>query len=246
MSDPVVTLLALDTSTEVVCLGLHGAHGTDVWEGPGGPQASLELLPRMQAMLDARGLCLADLDALAFGRGPGAFTGLRTACSVAQGVALGTGCPVIPVDSLMLVAEQARAAVQALEGPHAVLDIGVAMDARMGELYAARYGWSENEPGGWALRAPPALCSPEDVCACWGGWPTWLTGSGTALLGRAAAPALQPGSRAAALVRLGLRLQRAGAAVPAEQALPVYLRDKVALTTAQRAAAAALQAADPA
>lgn len=239
MTARAVTLLALDTSTELTCVGLHGDHGVDLWEGPGGAQASVELLPRMQAMLDARGLRLADLDALAFGRGPGAFTGLRTACSVAQGVALGTGCPVVPVDSLMLVAEQAREAARALTGAEAALDIGVAMDARMGELYVARFESHEDPPGGWALRAPAALCSPPDVPACWGGWPAFVAGSGVGLLQDPPSHRLEPGGRAAALLRLALRLHAAGAAVPAAQALPVYLRDKVALTTAQRAAAAA-------
>ena len=101
------TLLALDTATEHLHIALvagaaDGAVRTRAL--PGGAQASAGLLPALQALLDDAGLRWADVDAIAFGSGPGAFTGLRTACSVTQGLALGLGCPVIALDTLMAVA----------------------------------------------------------------------------------------------------------------------------------------------
>ena len=110
--DPAPVLLALDTATERlhIALSLGAGEGarTQVQELPGGAQASNGLLPALQGLLNAAGLAWPDVSAIAFGAGPGAFTGLRTACSVTQGLALGLGVPVIALDTLMAVAEDAR------------------------------------------------------------------------------------------------------------------------------------------
>ena len=100
--------LAFDTSTDVLSLAV--ARGDSVWTQtlPGGAQASSGLIPAVLAMLAEADMALASLDAIVFGRGPGSFTGLRTACAVAQGLAFGAGLPVLPVDTLMAVAEEAR------------------------------------------------------------------------------------------------------------------------------------------
>lgn len=234
-------LLAFDTSTEALSVALCWPQGRLAWNGEGGAQASAALLPRVRAQLAQAGLRWADLDAIAFGRGPGAFTGLRTACAVAQGLAFGTGLPVLPVDSLLIVAEDARARCL----PDAArCEVAVAMDARMGELYAARYGW---DGARWRTACAPMLCAPADLPAGWepeGTAPAVRAGSGLALLpaGRgiaAGASLAQTDDRAAALLRLGQAAWDAGEAVDPAQALPVYLRDKVALTTAERAAQAA-------
>src|SRR5689334_2060500 len=97
-------LLAFDTATESTSIAL-AAQGR-VWqhEGEGGARASAAFLPAVLALLDAAGVAVADLDAIAFGRGPGAFTGLRVACSVAQGLAFGAGKPVLPIDTLLAIA----------------------------------------------------------------------------------------------------------------------------------------------
>src|SRR5436309_5629863 len=132
MNPPV--LLAFDTSTEVMSLALLRAGSLSVREGEGGAQASMRLIPEALRLLSDAGCALRDVDAIAFGRGPGAFTGLRTACSVAQGLAFGAHKPVLPLDSLLLVAEDARAGA----GPQRVW---AAIDARMDEVYAAHYAF---------------------------------------------------------------------------------------------------------
>jgi tRNA threonylcarbamoyladenosine biosynthesis protein TsaB len=238
-------LLAFDTSTEALAVALQWAGGQRVWNGEGGAQASARLLPTVQQLLGDAGLELAGVDAIAFGQGPGAFTGLRTACAVAQGLAFGADKPVLAVDSLLIVAEDERAC----QGFPPVLEVAVAMDARMGELYAARYRWMAPC---WQVLQAPGLWDPQAwAAACRSGAGTnqgpaqqlvW-TGSGLPLLGVAALPGgrLTCEDRAAALLRLAGQAWHAGQAVPAEQALPVYLRDKVALTTAERLARTAAE-----
>lgn len=226
-------LLAFDTSTEALAVALQGPEGCSVWNGEGGAQASVRLLPTVQELLAQADLALQDVQAIAFGRGPGAFTGLRTACSVAQGLAFGADKPVLPIDSLLIVAEDERAC----QGFPPALDVAVAMDARMGELYAARYRWSEGAwtplqaPGLWDPQAWAASCAAEKS-----GHDMVCVGSGLPLLAPSLASQgrLECQDRAKALLRLADQAWREGRAVAAEQALPVYLRDKVALTTAER------------
>ncbi|MFN3304196.1 MAG: tRNA (adenosine(37)-N6)-threonylcarbamoyltransferase complex dimerization subunit type 1 TsaB, partial [Roseateles sp.] len=151
-------LLALDSSTETMALALVKPGDLQVFEAAGGAQASARMLPEVRALLVRAGLALADLDAIAFGQGPGAFTGLRTACAVAQGLAFGLDRPVLAIDSLMLVAEDARA-----QG--AGDDVWVAMDARIGEIYAAHYRWAGDA---WQVVSAPALYAPAALAAHWG------------------------------------------------------------------------------
>ena len=246
--------LAIETSTDRLSLALGSGAPDEAalqHQGPGGAQASTELLPQVQRLLAEAGCTLDDLDAIAFGRGPGSFTGLRTACAVAQGLAYGTrgprhpqGLPLLAVDSLLALAEAARAE-DAAEGLDPADHIVALLDARMDELYLAAYAVRDG-----ALHAPgPArLCAPADLAP-------WLqaqglgAGSATLLAGNAFAAypealAAVPGRRreawptAAALLRLAPGLMAAGAAVDAREALPLYVRDKVARTTAEREAQA--------
>ena len=229
-------LLAFDTSTELLAIALGTPAGRWVHCSAGGAKASANLLPQVAALCRQAGLALASLDAIAFGRGPGAFTGLRTSCAVAQGLALGLGCPVLPIDSLLIVAEDAR--VQTGGGDDAAIDIGVAMDARMGEVYAARWCWQR---GQWHETMAAQLCAPEVLVAAWAPHaPAWLAGSAWAALGpRLALPTgprtgLAEHDRAAALLRLAVVAHARGDGVDAALALPLYLRDKVAQTSAER------------
>ncbi|KQY85987.1 tRNA (adenosine(37)-N6)-threonylcarbamoyltransferase complex dimerization subunit type 1 TsaB [Pelomonas sp. Root1444] len=220
-------LLALDSATDTMALALVMPGRTAAFEAAGGAQASARMLPEIKALLAGAGVQMDDLDAIAFGQGPGAFTGLRTACAVAQGLAFGLDKPVLAVDSLMLVAEDARA-----QG--AGDDVWVAMDARIGEIYAAHYRWAG---GAWQVAEPPALYRPEALAAHWG---VPAAAAGTALTEYAAALGTLPRawpqarSRAAALGALALAAWQRGETRDAAEALPVYVRDKVALTTAER------------
>jgi len=225
-------LLAFDTATEAMSVALHCNAGSFAWNGPGGAAASAQLLPQIRRLLQQAGIELAQLQAIAFGGGPGAFTGLRTACAVAQGLAFGAALPVLPLDSLMLVAEGVR-----VEHAHALAEIDVLMDARMGEVYAGRYLWTGAR---WQVIDAPALHSLDSLHAAWTLQPPrCLTGSALPAFDERlhSGDALRiPADidRAAALLRLAQQRWSEGGGVDAAAALPLYLRDKVALTVAER------------
>ncbi len=239
-------LLALDTSTErmSVAVGRPGDAGLPrVWsaDGVGGALASSQLIPMVRAVMAQADLAFADLDAIVFGRGPGAFTGVRTACAVAQGLALGArpdtplaSLPVLPVDSLLAVAEQARHQHAPAQSRWDVLAM---LDARMDEVYVGRYRW---HAGRWQTVQAPMVARAQDICLQ----------ADEAMAGNVfepygmrlpAASARQPRVTAwpvaTAMLRLAPDLLAQGQGVDAALALPLYVRDKVASTTAERAAA---------
>jgi len=225
-------LLAFDTATEHMSIGL-GVHGElRLHEAAGGAHASATLIPAIMTLLGDAGLGVRDLDAIAFGRGPGAFTGLRSACAVAQGLALGAGRPVLPIDTLLAVAEDARDG----DGPQRVW---VAMDARMNEIYAAHYAF---DAGGWTVLTAPLLSTADALNARWASdAPQAVAGSALAVFGqqlRPGAARLAPAAlpRARALLALAQAAWDRGDALDPALALPLYVRDKVAQTTAEREA----------
>ncbi|MDO9316021.1 MAG: tRNA (adenosine(37)-N6)-threonylcarbamoyltransferase complex dimerization subunit type 1 TsaB [Burkholderiaceae bacterium] len=236
MTAPLTSCLAFDTATEHLSIALQV--GDAVWsrQGPGGAQASATLIPGIMDLLAQAGVGLRELDAIAFGRGPGAFTGLRTACAVAQGLAFGADKPVLPIDTLLAVAEDAR-----MDG--AAEDVWVVMDARMDEIYAAH---AVCEAGRWRYVTPPFLGTPQALNERWrSAPPRALAGSALAAFGDRLAcgdaqrlPNALP--RARAMLPLAVALWAQGGAVDAALALPLYLRDKVAQTMAERAAVKAL------
>ena len=243
-------LLAIDSATERLALAAIDDGGValarascriDPLDLDGGAAASAQALPMLLALLQRQGWTFADLDAIAFGRGPGGFTGLRTACAVAQGLAWGRGVPVVPVDSLAIVAEDAARHAGLTDG--AV--VWVAMDARMDEIYAGCY--RDAGAAGWQVVVAPALTTPEALHAQWAtAPPDVVAGSALAAFGErldtgGARRAPVEHGRAAALGWLAAAGLARGDGVPADQALPVYLRDKVAQTTAEREAARALR-----
>ncbi len=231
--------LAFDTSTEMLHLGACSGTRQLAQVRPGAAQASAQILPLALETLAALGLTLNDIDAVVMGRGPGSFTGLRTACAVAQGLAFGAEKPVLPIDTLLAVAEDAR-------GGLARVRVMSVLDARMGQFYGAAW---EHDQGQWTAVQAPALLNPDEWRwpAAWTAepaLPTLVAGIGLEALAQAA-PSIWPtgvewvaaAPTADALLRLAPVAWRRGWAVSAEQAMPLYLRDKVAQTTAERMAA---------
>ncbi len=238
--------LAFDTSTDVMSIAV--TDGKRVWQhtGPGGAKSSATLIPAILALLAQAQLTLGNLDAIVLGRGPGSFTGLRTACSVAQGLALGAGVQVLPVDTLMALAEEARFTHASDWPADAPLRVTAMLDARMDEMYVQSYEFSHGTckaVDGCKLIRPENLLldNPLDAVSNNG------NGSRTLLAGNVfdvytdrlpsapahltCAPALPT---ATALLRLAPALAAAGQCVDAALALPLYVRDKVALTTQER------------
>ena len=241
-------LLAIDCSTERMSVAL--AQGDRRWthEGAGGAQASATLIPAIMGLLDEAQLTLKELDAIAFGRGPGAFTGLRTACAVAQGLALGAKLRLLPIDSLLMLAHAAlRSNPSLLEGmqrsnPQFFRVLSV-LDARMGQVYVAAY---EHGPDGWRCLQAPSLSQPEALVlpADWQEQGFWLASNAHAIYPEAFASTLSQGGmafeawpQAMAMLDLATLAYARGESVSPAQALPLYVRDKVALTSAERLAA---------
>ncbi|MEO8330866.1 MAG: tRNA (adenosine(37)-N6)-threonylcarbamoyltransferase complex dimerization subunit type 1 TsaB [Gallionella sp.] len=223
-----MNILALETSTEYcsVAVWLDGSI-VDRCELVG--QRHSEVLVEMvDKLLRDAGVKLAQLDGIAFGMGPGSFTGVRIACGATQGLALGADLPVAGVCTLQALAEAS--------GKTRVI---AALDARMSELYLAAY---EKRDGAWITVVEPCLCKPEEAPMLTGeGW--FGTGSGFAMhgavLGERYAGQLESvdGSaipQAAAIAALGAARFGLGQGVDAAAALPLYLRDRVALKTSER------------
>ncbi len=228
-------VLALDTSTEWLSVAVGDGVAWHARAERAGAQNSQRLLPAVHATLADAGWALRDLDGIAFGAGPGAFTGVRIACSVAQGLAFGAERPVVPVSTLAALA-------QALWRDRGSGRVFACLDARMQEVYVGAY---ERARDGWNVVAAPAVCKPADVRlppgAAWHG-----AGDGFAaypelagLEGMAgAAAAVVPDARA--IGELALPELAAGRGVAAQDALPLYVRHRVALTIDERAAGARL------
>lgn len=233
-----MNLLAIESSTEQLSVALLSDGQVQARDSRETRRHGALLLPLVEGLLAEAGIGRRQLDAIAFGRGPGAFTGVRLATSAAQGLGFGLDRPVLAVSSLQALA------VAMLRGT-AVAPLMTLLDARMGELYAA--GWTVDADGGLLpafdeqLVAPANLVLPgDDVWSVAGsGWlvhqQTLSSRFGMRLQGHCE-PAL-PHAREVALI--GLAQYRAGARPSAFEAMPVYLRDKVAQTTLERHAARA-------
>lgn len=219
-----MNLLALDTAGQGCSVALRaGERLVERYEAAPRRHAAM-LLPMAEECLAEAGLALGELDAVAFGRGPGSFTGLRIATSVAQGIAFGARLPVVPVSNL---AAGAAAALR-LRGWRKVI---VAFDARMGEIYAATFRTAADglpeALGAEALLAPDGLEAPHGTGwrgagSAFSAWPALA-----ARLGLDEADAtIAPLSRD--LLDLAAAALARGEAVAAEDALPVYLRERVA------------------
>jgi len=232
-----VKLLAIDCSTERLSLALSAGDQRWQHEGTGGAQASAALIPAIMGLLDEAQLGLKELDAIAFGRGPGAFTGLRTACAVAQGLALGANLRLLPIDTLLVLAHAAHSS-----NPQSSRVLSV-LDARMGQVYAAAY---EDGPDGWRCLQAPSLSQPEALLLpeTWQEQGFVLASNAHATYQEAFASTLSQGGvaieawpQAAALLTVAAQAYARGESVSPAEALPLYVRDKVALTSAERSSA---------
>ena len=238
--------LAFDTSTDVMSIAV--TDGVRVWQhtGPGGAKSSATLIPAILALLAQAQLTLGRLDAIVLGRGPGSFTGLRTACSVAQGLALGAGVQVLPVDTLMALAEEARFTHASDWPANEPLRVIALLDARMDEMYVQSYEFSRSFSGSTCRKINDCrlirpenllLDNPLDVVD---GNRLLLAGNVFGIYadrlpsGLARFTCAQVLPTATALLRLAPALAAAGQCVDAALALPLYVRDKVALNTQER------------
>jgi tRNA threonylcarbamoyladenosine biosynthesis protein TsaB len=221
------SILAIDTSSEFASVAL--LHGDTVLSRlASGPQThSQTLLPMVQQVLQEAGISLADCAAIAFGAGPGSFTGVRTACGVAQGLAFGADRPVVAISTLEAMAQACHEST----GATAVLAL---LDARMGEVYWAQYRFTPTPEVVIApcLSAPDGVQPIGAVTACGNGLSAYADAfAGRPFMQDARADLMPHAAQVATLARLALA---AGAQVTARDAQPIYLRNKIALTTAER------------
>ncbi|MCK0507664.1 tRNA (adenosine(37)-N6)-threonylcarbamoyltransferase complex dimerization subunit type 1 TsaB [Aromatoleum anaerobium] len=223
-------ILAIETSCEHASVALLVDDDIVERRLEGHANHSEYLLPTLRALLGEAGFPIATLDAIAFGAGPGAFTGLRLACGVAQGLGMGAGIGVVPICSLAALALQGEGST-----------VFVATDARMGEVYSAAY----RVEGKRAIEVQAPACSPPQHLALplderWFGVGSALrvheAGIPASVIARLRGCNSAAVPQAADIARLAVHEIREGRLLAPEYAAPLYVRDKVALTTAERLA----------
>lgn len=228
-------LLAFETATEACSVALY-VDGQVRERFEIAPRRHAELsLPWAEELLAEAGLARSQLDAIALGRGPGAFTGVRLAIAIAQGIALALDRPLIPVSTLQVLA---------LRAPAEAIHVLSSIDARMGEVYAARH---VRVDGQWQLRGEEVVCAPEAVelpdGTRWFGVGTGF-GAAEGVLATRLADQLdgvdaQALPRASDLLALAVPMFERGEAMAPELVEPAYLRNNVALTLVEQQAARA-------
>lgn len=223
-----MNLLAFDTSTEFLSIAIARGDALFSFNTLAGQSHSQWILPEIQKLLTSASIQLADLNGLVFGAGPGSFTGVRIAAGVAQGLAYGANLPVTGVCTLMAIAQAS--------GADKVI---ACLDARMGEVYHAAYA---QQNGVWQPVCAPGLYKPDAVPAIAGvgwvgagsGWQTYaetLSAQYDAQLAQVL-PQLLP--QATAMLQLAQPVFASGDALNAGDAMPIYIRNRVALKTAER------------
>jgi tRNA threonylcarbamoyladenosine biosynthesis protein TsaB len=227
-------ILAIETSSELASCALLCGTTMHSRQSSGVRTHSQSILPMVQELLAEAGIRLQQCDAIAFGAGPGSFTGVRTACGIAQGLAFGATLPVVPLVTLAAMA-------LACHQQTGATDILAVLDARMGEVYWAQYRYSDSDSGIWHIVAAPALCAPEAVAplpaataltACGNGFAAYPEAFAGREFGAGALSGIMP--HALQLAQLAQAEFAAGATVAAADAQPLYLRNKIAFTSAER------------
>jgi len=226
-------VLAFDTSTNWLTVACGDGTSWHVRGEPAGQAHSERILPLVEEVLTEAAWSLAALYGIAFGAGPGSFTGVRVACGVAQGLAFGATLPVVPVPTLAALAQAAWRA-------HGARRVFACLDARMREVYVAAY---ERVGDRWRERLVPAVLSPAAAALPSGDVADWFgTGDGFAvypeLAGRLALDVVDGSAvpDARAVGELAIPRLAAGEGAQAGDALPLYVRHRIALTSAERAA----------
>jgi tRNA threonylcarbamoyladenosine biosynthesis protein TsaB len=223
------TILAIETSSDLASAALLYDGKLLADQASGVQTHSQTLLPMVQKLLAEAGIPLGRCDAIAFGAGPGSFTGVRTACGVAQGLAYGLELPVVPVVTL-------KAMAQACLDQTGARDVLVLLDARMDEVYWAQY----RHDGSWHTVTEPTLSSANAVkaqgapVACGNALSIYAAVFEGKDFLASAKPGIVPHAREVALLA-----QAEFQPVAPRDAQPIYLRNKVAMTTAERMAKAA-------
>jgi tRNA threonylcarbamoyladenosine biosynthesis protein TsaB len=223
-----VNLLAFDTSTEFLSLAVMRGDAVFKFDTLAGQSHSQIILPQIQTLLTEAGLQLKDLHGIAFGAGPGSFTGVRIAAGVAQGLGFGASLPVFGVCTLMALAEASD-----------TQKVVACLDARMGEVYHAAY---VKTAGVWKVAVEPGLYKPDVVPLVQGhdwvgagsGWQTYAEVLSHAYGNQVQTiqPATLPSAHA--ILKLALPVFSRGEAKPAGEAMPIYIRNRVALKTTER------------
>ena len=223
-------ILALETSTEFCSVALWQDGVVSGKSEKAGQRHSEILMEMLDGVLQDAGVKLTQLDGIAYGAGPGSFTGVRIACGVTQGLALGANLPVIGICTLQALAQAS--------GKNKVI---AALDARMAEVYFAVY---EKIDGAWTTVCAPCLNLPRQTPAVsgtdWHGAGSGFAAHGEVLQARYAGQIssvdAQCVPQAGAIAELAVPLFAAGLGLDAALAMPLYLRDKVALKTSERLA----------
>ncbi len=226
------TLLAIETSTDLASVALLHQGQIKSLELDQVATHSAGILPAIQQLLAEAGISLAQCNALAFGCGPGAFTGLRTATGIIQGLAFAADLPVIPVITLQAMAQAAL--VRADAAAQASTDFLCLLDARMNEVYSAVFRY-HHEQVSWQEIQAPRLSALSDISLAEMAAATLVVyGRGVAADSLGAQHQIELMPHARDVATLAQQQWLAGHTVRAEQAQPLYLRNKIALTTQER------------
>jgi tRNA threonylcarbamoyladenosine biosynthesis protein TsaB len=233
-----MNVLAIESSTQRLSVALRSSAGgvecENTLEAEGGANASAVVIELINSLMLSVSIRSSAIDLISFGSGPGAFTGLRTACAVAQGMAFARDTPVVGISGLLCMAEAARRGCGASE-------VVTVLDARMGEVYWAAFAWQgSTHNGDWVTVAAPQVSAPHAVVVPAIFAPDWVaTGAAWAQF---AADLPEPhelfdaAPHARDMLGLAARAAARGEALAAELASPLYVRNKVADTTAEREA----------
>ncbi len=224
-----MNLLALDTSTDTAIIGVATEGGLIDRTTATGRSHSRDILPLVESAVEEAGISLTDLDAIVMGQGPGSFTGLRIAVGVVQGLAYGLDIPVAPVSSMACMAQRYCNDND--------VKVAVALTARLTEVFYGTYSFTGNLARGTAEERVVDVSAAPQQEGTWigigSGW-TFREELETSMGVTMQQVVIESKPRLADLLTLGRAVIEAGNAVTAEKAEPVYLREKVAETTAER------------